>query len=83
MNMKFRIAIQHIDEAVQMVTNLVKDYDVVVYDVREADIRDSNTEEKMGEVYILCCEASAYNYLKVKENLYTTEIEFEGFKTIM
>lgn len=83
MNMKFRIAIQHIDEAVQMVTNLVKDYDVVVYDVREADIKDSKTEEKMGEVYILCCEASGYNYLKVKENLYTTEIQFEGFRTLM
>ena len=83
MNMKFRIAIQHIDKAVQTVTNLVKDYDVVVYDVREANILDSQTEAKIREVYILCCEASAYNYLKVKENLYTTEIKFEGFRTLM
>ena len=72
MKMKFRIVIQHIDEAVQIVTNRVKDYDVVVYDVREANIVDTKTKEKMGEVYILCCETSAYNYLKVKENLYTT-----------
>ena len=83
MNMKFRIIVQHIDKAVQMATNLVKDYDVVVYDVRESDIVNSKTKEKMGEVYILCCEASAYNYLKVKENLYTTEIKFEGFRTLM
>ena len=47
MNMKFRIAIQHIDKAVQTVTNLVKDYDVVVYDVREANILDSKTEAKI------------------------------------
>lgn len=81
--MKFRILVQHTDEAVKYATNLIKDCDVVVYDVRETEIIDSITKKKRGEGYILCCEASAYNYLQVKEKYYDTELKHEKVRTLM
>ena len=83
MKMKFRILIQHHDEALPKVIKFLKDFDVDVYDVREADIVDNKTGEKKGNGYILCCKASAYNYLELKEKYYTTELKYEGFRTLM
>ena len=83
MKMKFRILIQHHDEALPKVIRFLKDLDVVVYDVREADIVDSKTREKRGDGYVLCCEASAYNYQILKAKYYTTELKYEGFRTLM
>ena len=79
--MEFRIAIQHIDAAVKQVINFLEDY-ADVYDLKEADIVN-NTGEKIGEVYLLCCRASECDYAKIKDKYYTTEIEYEGFKTLM
>ena len=82
MKMKFRILIQHHDEALPKVIKFLKDFDVIVYDVREADVVNKAGDKK-GSGYILCCKASAYNFLKLREEYYTTELKYEGFRTLM
>ena len=83
MALKFRIAVQDSEEAVQHVKGLIKDFDVEVYDIRKADIIDTASGEKMGTTCLLCCKGSAYNYLQLKTIYFDTEIKYEGFRTIM
>ena len=81
--MKFRIAIKHSDKAVKTAIELMEDYNIKVYNLREAEMVDNKDGSKMGEVYLLCCESSAWEYLKIKKEHFNTVIKHEGFRTLM
>lgn len=78
----FRVKIQHSDEAARNVSNLLRRNSIIVYDLREADIVKNDDLSKVGEVYLLCCKGSVFNYYKIKMKYYHDEEILEGFKTL-
>lgn len=52
-----------------------------IFDLREADIEDSN-KSKIGEVYILLCRGTMGKYLELKEKFQLKEFIYEGLKTL-
>ena len=81
--MEFRIVLQHSMDGARYITAVAKLYGIVVDDLKESEIIDNTTNEVVDQVYILCCFGSDENFEKLKKDYFSSEIEYEGFRTIM
>ena len=81
--MEFRIALQHSMDGAGYISAVAKLYGIIVDDVKESEIVDTDTNKVLGQVYILCCFGSVENFEKLKKDYFSSEIEYEGFRTIM
>jgi hypothetical protein len=79
----FRVLIQHIDEAVLSMTDLLREEGFKVYDLRESDIVKNSDDSKISSVYVLCCQGKEVEYKRFKEKNKYKEIIYEGHKTLM
>lgn len=78
----FRIAVEYNADTLALAKEVLVDYNVEVYDVRAAEVLLTKTDKIVGMSYLLCCRGSAYTYLQLKENMWTTEVKVDGFRTL-
>jgi len=81
-NIKFQILINHTEEAALYVKDQLKKAKVKICDLREADIINTEDKNKIGLVYIFCCEGNVFKFLKMKQK-YRDQITYEGITTLM
>ena len=79
----FRVLIKHTNDAVMHMTAYFTMLGIVVYDLRESDIQQKETNEKIGDVYILCCRGTTNVYSMVKNIKNFNEMIYEGVKTLV
>jgi hypothetical protein len=80
---KFRMVIQHLDEAVERVAMVLRMSGFDVYDLRESDIVMNSDGSKISSVYVLCCKGKMRDYERFKRERQLTEIVYEGYVTLM
>ena len=51
------------------ISAVAKLYGIIVDDVKESEIVDTDTNKVLGQVYILCCFGSVENFEKLKKRL--------------
>jgi hypothetical protein len=81
-NIKFRVVIQHTEEAACNMVKLIRQHGIKVYDVREADIVWDKDGSYCDSTYILCCETNVLRYKGFKNKYKYDETIYEGFKTL-
>ena len=80
--LRFRVLIQHSDEAAINVKSLLNKEGIKVYDLRETEILNDSDNSKVSDIYILCCFSSRRNYIRFKHKHQYEEEIYEGFKTL-
>ena len=81
--LKFRVLTKNNIEAALNITGLLRNEGFEVYDCKESNIIKSSDSSDIGSVYVLCCVGLKSNYKKFKKKYQFTEIEYEGYETLM
>ena len=82
-NMEFRVVVQHTDDAMWNIANILGSLGVKVTSLREADIVADADGSKHGSTYIVCCDGTERAYRKLMKKYSLDEIIYEGVKTLM
>ena len=80
---EFRVLIKHTNKAVAHMTAYFTMLGIDVHDLRESDVQHCETNEKMAEVYVLCCRGTINAYLMLKNMKNFNEMMYEGVKTLV
>ena len=80
--LKFRVIVQHSDEAALHVKEILVANGITIYDLREAVIIYTDNSKK-GSAYVICCKSTQKVYKDFKERYNYQEIRYENFKTLI
>jgi len=81
--MEFRMIINKLDSSAMDMTDLLKKEGFEVYDLKEADVVQISDRSKVQSVYILCIRGEEREFEKFKHKHQITEINHEGFRTLI
>ena len=81
--LKFRVIVQHSEEAAMSVKGLLTRNGITIYDLREAEIVSNTDGSNKGSVYVLCCKSTHEVYKNFKERFNYQEVRYENFKTLI
>ena len=80
--MKFRVMIKQDLETAKEFATLLKREGFKLYNVLETGLQDTATDEKVQDVYLLCCKGSKSNYDRFKHKHQLSELNDDGIKTL-
>ena len=80
--MVFRVLTEHTDEHCLAIANDLIKRGFHFIELREADIEENGTNEKVGECYSLTVKGSWLRYLKLKKDSGLPTHIWEGYKTL-
>ena len=81
--LKFRVIVQHSEEAAMHVKEILVANGITIYDLREAYIVSNTDNSKKGSAYVICCKSTQKVYKDFKERYNYQEIRYENFKTLI
>lgn len=80
--MKFNVLCDYANEVIVKTTKNLTNLDILILDVRCADIIVADTKRKVSDVLVIPCEAGWLKYQWLKRLGDYDEVLYEGLKTL-